>query len=91
MFILNLKLTTIDTLIVFRYQLSLDTVCHLLHYNPGALKYNVVGRRDQGFLKYKNKYFLLKPKYTLIADFSHSLKNFTPKNELCNQVKPEGF
>ena len=37
----------------------------------GALKCNGVSRRDQGFLKYTlNKYFLLKPKYTLNADFT---------------------
>ena len=46
----------------------------------GALKYNVVSRRDQGFLKYTlKKYFLLKPKYTLCTDFTRFLTNFTPK------------
>ena len=45
----------------------------------GPLKCNVVSRRDQGFLKYTlNKYFLLKPKYTLNADFTRFLTNFTP-------------
>ena len=46
---------------------------------PGALKYNVVSRRDQGFLKYTlNKYFLREPKDTLNADFMHFLTTFTP-------------
>ena len=46
----------------------------------GPLKYNVVSRGDQGFLKYTiNKYFLLEPKYTLNADFMHFLTNFTPE------------
>ena len=45
----------------------------------GPLKCNVVSRCDQGFLKYTlNKYFLLKPKYTLNADFTRFLTNFTP-------------
>ena len=45
----------------------------------GPLKYNVVGRRDQGFLKYTlNKYFLLDPMYTLNVDFTHFITNFIP-------------
>ena len=52
---------------------------HLNNAGGGALKCNVVSRCDQGFLKYTvNKYFLLKPKYTLNADFTHFLTNFTP-------------
>ena len=41
----------------------------------GALKYNVVKEGGgQEFLKYTlNKYFLLKPKYTLNTDFSHGI------------------
>ena len=58
----------------------------------GALKYNVVSRCDERFFKFTlNKYFLLEPKYTLNADFTHFLPNFTSLNELCNQIKPKGF
>ena len=56
---------------------------YAFNYAPGTpggpLKYKVVSRHDQGFLKYTlNKYFLLEPKYTLNADFMHFLTNFIP-------------
>ena len=47
----------------------------------GPLKYNVVSRRDQGFLNYTpfiNKYFPREPKYSLNTDFMQFLTTFTP-------------
>ena len=56
----------------------------------GPLKCNVVSRRDQGYLKYTlNKYFLLKPKYTLNADFTCFLTNFTPLTSYATKCTPK--
>ena len=51
----------------------------LTHMPGGPLKYNVVSRCDQGFLKYPlNKYFLQEPNYTLNIEFMHFLTNIIP-------------
>ena len=59
----------------------------------GPLKYNVGNRRDQGFLKSLNNYFLLKPStlYTPNVDFTNFFKKFHPFNKLCNQISSPFF